>query len=113
MNKKYEMILRRLDAGEKVEYKEGGNSMRPIIAHREPVTVAPVDTEKLEKGDIVLAKVRGHFYTHLVSATEGERVQISNNQGHVNGWIHRSKVYGIIIAVNGRRRRSAMKKVKK
>lgn len=113
MSVKHEMIIRRLAEGKRVELKESGNSMTPIIRHREPVTLAPVNADKLEKGDIVLARVKGNYYTHLVSATDGDRVQISNNKGHVNGWVHKSKVYGIVIAVNGRPRRKALSKVKR
>lgn len=113
MSQKYEIIIKRIQEGSSVELKEGGNSMTPIIAHREPVTLSPVDTSKLEKGDIVLAKVRGNYYTHLVSAIEGERVQISNNHGKVNGWIHRSKVYAIVSAISGVPRKSAVRKIKK
>ena len=82
MSQKYEIIIKRIQAGESVELKEGGNSMTPIIGHREPVTLSPLDISKLEIGDIVLAKVRGHYYTHLVTALEGDRVQISNNHKH-------------------------------
>ncbi len=112
MSVKHEMIVRRLEEGEYVYIKESGNSMVPIIKHREPVTLAPVDTDKLQKGDIVFARVKGNYYTHLISATEGERVQISNNRGRVNGWVHKSKVYGIVIEVNGKARKKALSKVK-
>ena len=113
MSQKYEIIIKRIQEGKNIDLKEGGNSMTPIIRHREPVTLSPVDTSKLEVGDIVLARVRGNYYTHLVSALEGERVQISNNHKHVNGWIHRSKVYAIVSAVNGILRKSATAKIKK
>lgn len=113
MSQKYEIIIRRIQEGETIELKEGGNSMTPIIGHREPVTLSPVDTDKLEVGDVVLARVSGHYYTHLVTALQGDRVQISNNHKHVNGWIHRSKVYAIVSAVNGTPRTSAAKKIKK
>ena len=53
----------------------------------------------LKKGDIVFCKVKSHFYLHLVSAVQGDRVQISNNKGHVNGWITRNGVYGRCIEI--------------
>lgn len=108
------MILERLARGETVQkYREPGNSMTPIIRHREPVTLAPVDTAKLEKGDIVLAKVRGRFYTHKIVAICKGRVQIANNHGHVNGWTSRQQVYGIVTAVSGVPRPGAESKVLK
>jgi len=111
MSSKYEFIIQRLQEGENVKLKEGGNSMVPIIASRQEVTLSPVDTAKLEIGDIVLARVKGHYYTHKVSALQGERVQISNNHGHVNGWVHKSKVYGIVTAIYGHPVPKAKKKV--
>lgn len=83
---KGEQIRARIAAGEVVVNRESGNSMTPLLKSRQAVELRAVD-RPLEKGDIVFAKVRGHFYTHLVSAVGDDgRVQISNNHGHVNGW---------------------------
>lgn len=109
-------VVQRLLAGEIVEnHREPGNSMVPIIRHREPVTIAPVDPALLEKGDIVLAKVGGSLYTHRVSAVDHghRRVQIANNQGHVNGWTSYDCVYGIVTHVSGVERPRAARKVRR
>lgn len=111
MNKTYLDML--LNGAILQDYKEFGNSMEPIISSRQPVTIAPVDTDKLEVGDIVIAKVAGRVFCHLISALDGDRVQISNNQGHVNGWTNRSKVYGIVVEVHGVPRPGAYDKIKK
>jgi len=42
--------------------------MVPLIRSRQLVTAAPVDPARVEVGDIVLAKVAGTIYLHLVSA---------------------------------------------
>lgn len=108
-------VVQRLLAGEVVEdHRESGNSMVPIIRHREPVTLAPVDPSKLEKGDVVLAKVGGILYTHKISAVDHarRRVQIANNQGHVNGWTSYDCVYGIVTHVSGVERPRASRKVR-
>jgi hypothetical protein len=57
-------------------------------------------------GDIVLARVAGSIYRHLVSAVDAGtgRVQISNNRGRVNGWTNHAKIYGICTAVDEARR---------
>ncbi|HSK96848.1 MAG TPA: hypothetical protein VK891_09545 [Euzebyales bacterium] len=57
----------------------------------------------VEVGDIVLARVAGTTYLHLVSAvdTGTGRVQISNNRGRVNGWTDYARIYGICTAVDG------------
>jgi hypothetical protein len=107
-------VVERLRAGEIVEgYRESGNSMVPIIRHREAVTLAPVRPELLQKGDIVLVKVGGSLYTHKVSAVDHghRRVQIANNHGHVNGWTSYDCVYGIVTHISGVERARAMKKM--
>lgn len=101
MNAKTLQIIERLKAGERVENREGGNSMTPRIASRQPVTIESVDLEKLEKGDIVYVKVRGRVYTHQVLALRSDEVQIGNNHGGVNGWTKRENVFGIITAIDG------------
>ena len=90
--------IKRLLAGETIEYAEGGNSMTPLIKSREPIILAPVpEGHTFKRGQIVFVRVRGNIYTHKISAVEKDRVQISNNHGHVNGWTMKSNVYGIYI----------------
>jgi hypothetical protein len=88
-------------AGRTVRFRPTGNSMVPLVRSRQEVTVAPVDPGALEVGDIVLARVAGATYLHLVSALDQGRVQISNNRGRVNGWTTAARVYGICVAVDG------------
>jgi hypothetical protein len=71
--------------------------MTPIIKHRQPVRLAPATWEECGPGDVVYARVRGHFYTHLVKAISAKGVLIGNNHGHNNGWT--KKVYGIVTEV--------------
>jgi hypothetical protein len=77
--------------------------MVPLIRNRQLVTVAPVDPTRVEVGGIVLARVAGTTYLHLVSAVDSanNRAQISNNRGRVNGWTNDARVYGICTAVDG------------
>lgn len=86
--------IEKLRAGETVSFRPRGNSMRPRIESGQLCTVEPVQAEALSKGDIVLCKVKGAQYLHLVSAIQGPRVQISNNKGHVNGWVGAECIYG-------------------
>lgn len=92
----YQNIKERLAAGEPVSLRPTGNSMTPIIRSRQQITISPVDPAEVGKGDIVLAKVAGRHYIHLVTAATGDKVQISNNHGHVNGWTSRTKVFGVV-----------------
>jgi hypothetical protein len=76
--------------------------MVPLIRSRQVVTVAPVEPSAVAVGDVVLARVAGAVYLHLVSAVDAAngRVQISN-RGRVNGWTSYARVYGICTAVGG------------
>jgi hypothetical protein len=92
----------RVAAGATVELRPSGSSMVPLIRSRQRVVVVPVDASKVEVGDIVLARVAGTVYLHLVSAVDQarKRVQISNNHGRVNGWTSHDRVFGICVAVD-------------
>lgn len=57
-------------------------------------TVEPVKDGELKKGDIVLCKVNGYEYLHLIKAIQGQRYQIGNNIGRINGWITFSSIFG-------------------
>jgi hypothetical protein len=99
-------IAGRVAAGSTVSFRPSGSSMVPMIRSRQLVKVEPVDPTKVEIGDIVLAKVAGTVYLHLVSAVDSgaTRIQISNNRGRINGWTNHARVFGICTAVDGERR---------
>ena len=72
-----------------------GQSMTPKLKSGQAVLMTPVkENTILEKGDIVFCKVKGHYYCHLISAVNNGTYQISNNHGHVNGWISRNNIFG-------------------
>jgi hypothetical protein len=73
--------------------------MKGRIESGQRCTVVPVDPSKLEVGDIVLCKVHGNEYLHIVKAIQGERYQIGNNRGMINGWIGPNSIYGKCIRV--------------
>ena len=76
-----------------------GNSMTPKLMSGEAVIMEPVNEDTvLEKGDIVLVKVNGKYYCHLISAIRKNSYQISNNHKHVNGWVSKSKIYGRMVS---------------
>ncbi len=63
-------------------------------------TVEPIDDyDTLEKGDIVLCKVNGSQYLHLIKAIQGKRFQIGNNRGRINGWITANSIFGKCIKI--------------
>lgn len=91
--------IAKLRAGETVSFRPRGDSMSPRIASGDLCTVEPVDPSALRVGDVVLCKVHGAEYLHLVKAIQGGRFQIGNNRGHVNGWIGPSGIFGRLVKV--------------
>jgi hypothetical protein len=86
--------IARLQRGEAVQFRPRGNSMRGKVEPGQLCTVEPVDPASLAVGDIVLCKVNGRQYVHLVKAIQGEQFQIGNNRGRINGWVSRHGIYG-------------------
>ena len=91
--------IAQLQRGETVSFRPRGHSMSPKIESGQLCTVTPVDAAALVVGDIVLCKVKGSEFLHLVKAIQDERFQIGNNRGHVNGWIARGSIYGRCVRV--------------
>ena len=70
------------------------------IASGQLCTVEPLaEATALAIDDIVLCRVKGNQYLHLIKAIQGERFQIGNNRGGINGWITRRQIYGCLVAV--------------
>lgn len=90
-----------LQNGEIVKVTGVGNSMIPILKSRQPVICIPVDDKTiLAKRDIVLCKVNGHYYLHLIwSVKPGDRFLIGNNHGHPNGVITRKNIFGKVVEI--------------
>jgi hypothetical protein len=78
-----------------------GQSMTPKIKSGQAVRVIPIKNDLiLSKNDVVFCKVNGSYYLHKISAIKnGNTYQISNNHGHVNGWISRNKIYGKVVEI--------------
>lgn len=96
----YTQLAAQCRAGETVSFRPHGNSMLPRIKSGQKVTVTPVpECGEIEKGDIVFCKVRGSYYVHLCTARKGDQYQISNNHGHVNGWVGPNSVFGKVTKV--------------
>ena len=90
-----------LQKGEECIVVGFGQSMTPKLKSGQPVRCVPVtDKTKLNKNDIVVCTVKGHYYLHKISAIKNNiRFQISNNHGHVNGWIGRKDIFGKVVEI--------------
>src|SRR5262245_45468645 len=92
--------IARLKAGETVSFRPRGGSMSGKIESGQLCTIEPIkDVTLLQFGDIVLCKVGGNEYLHLIKAIQGQRFQIGNNRGFINGWIGPHALYGRCIKV--------------
>ena len=93
------LYIARLRHGETVRFRPRGNSMSPKIESGQLCTVAPVEVSEISIGDIVLCKVHGKEYLHIVKAMQPGRFQIGNNRGFINGWIGPNSIYGRLVSV--------------
>ena len=91
--------IAKLKRGETVSFRPRGNSMSGKIESGQLCTVEPVKIETIEVGDIVLCKVNGREYLHLVKAIQGPRFQIGNNRGRINGWITANSIFGRCVKI--------------
>ena len=92
--------IEKLQRGEQAQIKPSGHSMTGKVNHKDLVTLAPCDPDKLEVDDIVLVRVHGNVYLHLIKGIQNhERFLIGNNRGKLNGWVGRNAIYRIAIKV--------------
>jgi hypothetical protein len=88
-----------LKRGETVRIRPRGHSMRGKVNDGDLVTLEPCDPAALRPDDIVLVKVRGRDYLHLIKAVNDGRFQIGNNRGKINGWVSGNAIYGKCVRV--------------
>lgn len=90
--------IEKLKSSETVQFRPRGNSMQPRINSGDQVTVSS-KIDELAVGDIVLCKVKGRHYLHLIKAMESDRFQIGNNRGFINGWISKNAIFGKVTQI--------------
>jgi len=88
-----------LRKGETIQVRPRGQSMKGKVNDGDIVTLEPVKPEELAVGDIVLVRVHGNDYLHLIKAIDGARFQIGNNRGGINGWVGVNGLFGKAIKV--------------
>ena len=92
--------IQKLKEGHTIQFRPHGNSMLPRIKSGALCTVEPANHSAIQVGDVVLCKVNGKEYLHLVTAIKDGRFQISNNHGFVNGWAGPQSVFGKLVKVD-------------
>jgi hypothetical protein len=90
--------INELKEGKTIQFRPYGGSMVGRINSGELVTVEPISGE-LSIGDIVLCKVNGNQYLHLIKCIRGKTYLIGNNRGGINGWVGIEGIYGKCIKV--------------
>jgi hypothetical protein len=88
-----------LQKGQPVQIRPRGTSMKGRVEDGAGVTLSPCDPATLAVGDVVLVRVRGTDYLHLIKAIDGQRLLIGNNRGGINGWVGPNAVYGIAVHI--------------
>ena len=89
-----------LRRGQRAQVRPRGHSMRGKVESGNLVTLAPITRAlELKAGDIVLVRVRGTDYLHLIKAVNGRRFLIGNNRGGTNGWVGPAAIYGIAVHI--------------
>lgn len=92
--------IEELKKGNTVQVRPRGHSMTGKVNDGDRVTLSPCDPETLEVGDIVLVRVKGNVYLHLIKAIDSKgRFLIGNNRGGINGWVGGGAIYGIAVKV--------------
>jgi Peptidase S24-like len=93
----FRLVVWKVRLGLAGSFRAFGSSMEPVIPSGSRVTVEPVDVDKIELGDIVVAQVGDSTMLHLVKSIDAGRrqVEISGTSGPPNGWTTLDLVYGI------------------
>jgi len=95
--------IEKLLDGETAKFRPRGNSMEGKVSSGQLVTVEPLTDQDLQPGTIVLCRVKGKDYLHLIKQvqTKGDNLRylIGNNRGFNNGWVSRGSIYGICTQV--------------
>jgi|SRR5215207_488011 len=87
--------IEKLQQGESAKVRPRGHSMTGKVNDGDLVTLEPCKADILKPGDIVLVKVKGNIYLHLIKAVNNGRFLIGNNRGGINGWVGANAIYGI------------------
>ena len=92
--------IEKLQNGKSAQIRPRGHSMKGKVNDRDLVTLEPCNPDDLKVGDIVLVKVKGRVYLHLIKAMSKGRFLIGNNRGGTNGWVGKNAIFGIATQID-------------
>ena len=76
-----------------------GDAMQGRIDDGAEVTLAPVEPGELKVGDVVLARVKGEDYLHLITAIDRSTFFVGDNVGGIGGWIEKDALHGVVVKI--------------
>jgi phage repressor protein C with HTH and peptisase S24 domain len=88
-----------LAAGRSVQVRPRGHSMTPRIRDGALVTLEPVGSKILRKGDVVLVTIRGVDLLHQILSIKPAGYQIGNLRKKVNGWVSPKGILGVCVLI--------------
>ena len=91
--------LQQLSAGQQVQIRPHGGSMRGRIESGDLVTLAPVGADAMKVDDVVLVRWKGNYLLHIIREIRDDEFLIGNNLGKINGWVHRRDIRGRVVNV--------------
>lgn len=73
--------------------------MKGRIESGQLVTLAPIASQTVAVGDVVLVRWKGNDLLHLVKAIDDSRHLIGNNLDKIDGWVPAEALCAKVIAV--------------
>jgi hypothetical protein len=90
--------IERLQNGLPAEVRPRGHSMTGLISDGDLVTLEALLSHELAPGDVVLVRVPGkrysHVVLHMVIGVDAGKFLIGSHQDRVDGWVDRADIYG-------------------
>ncbi len=98
-----EEAIEKLQMGQTAQIRPEGHSMQPRINSGDLVTLEPCSAHDLAIGDVVLARITGrrysHLVLHLVQDREMDRFLVGSRDGRTDGWIAAENIFGRVTKV--------------
>ena len=85
--------------GEQSTLRYDGDAMQGRIDDGAEVLLAPVEPGELKVGDVVLARVKGEDYLHLIRAIDRSTFLVGDNVGGIGGWIEKDALHGVVVKI--------------
>ena len=100
-----ELSTQLLREGKSVRFRAPGRSMYPTIRENEPITVAPVKSQDVKVGDIILYRSGESVIAHRVQRIEGDEVNrlrfilCEDTWGTLDAPVESQQILGKVVSV--------------